>query len=277
METWFWILGWSLSILTIGGNGSIIFLVCSRRRLRTKTNAFIVSLAVADFFVGVSTFPSLFFCPEEGDCNRLSHDLRNLFPFASVVNLCTLVLERYVAVVMPFKYLTFMKRRRVFLVIFISWAIPVITTLAFFRMNWLCPSHRLLFEIFTSLNIIFLAFLPCCGLVFCFASMLIVVNKHERAARVLAKQLHFNHRFLFKIQEKSAVKMMAIVIGIFLLANTFALRCGYILLFKTGKTCDDEEYKIPLLVLNSAINPIAYAFYKRDIKKEMKKCIFRVI
>ena len=150
-------------------------------------------------------------------------------------------------------------------------------TLAFFRMNWLCPSQRLLFEIFTSLNIFFLAFLPCCGLVFCFASMLIVVNKHERAARVLAKQLHFNHRFLFKIQEKSAVKMMAIVIGVFLLANTFALRCGYILLFKTGKTCDDEEYKIPLLVLNSAINPIAYAFYKQDIKKEMTKCIFCVI
>ncbi|CAH3148104.1 unnamed protein product [Pocillopora meandrina] len=231
METWFWILGWSLSIVTISGNGSIIFIVCSRRRLRTKTNAFIVSLAVADFFVGVTTFPSLFFCPEEGDCNRLSNDLRNLFPFASVVNLCTLVLERY----------------------------------------------RPLFEIFISLNIFFLAFLPCCGLVFCFASMLIVVNKHERAARVLAKQLHFNHRFLFKIQEKSAVKMMAIVIGVFLLANTFALRCGFILIFKTGKTCDDEEYKIPLLVLNSAINPIAYAFYKRDIKKEMKKCIFCVI
>ena len=96
METWFWILGWSLSILTISGNGSIIFLVCSRRRLRTKTNAFIVSLAVADFFVGLSTV-------EEGDCNGLSNDLRNLFPFASVVNLCTLVLERYVAVVMPFK------------------------------------------------------------------------------------------------------------------------------------------------------------------------------
>ena len=277
METWFWILGWSLSILTISGNGSIIFLVCSRRRLRTKTNAFIVSLAVADFFVGLSTVPSLIFCQEEGDCNGLSNDLRNLFPFASVVNLCTLVLELYVAVVMPFKYLTFMKRRRVFLVISISWAIPVITALAVFKMDRLRPSQRLLFDINISMNIIFLAFLPCCSLIFCFASMLIVFNKHERAARVLAKQLHFNHRFLFKIQEKSAVKLMTIVKGIFLPTNTFALRCGYILLFKTGKTCDDEEYKIPLLILNSAINPIAYAFFKRDIKKEMTKCIFCVI
>ena len=73
------------------------------------------------------------------------------------------------------------------------------------------------------------------------------------------------------------MKLMTIVKGIFLLTNTFALRCGYILLFKTGKTCDDEAYKILLLVLNSAINPIAYAFFKRDIKKEMTKCIFWII
>ena len=178
---------------------------------------------------------------------------------------------------MPFKYLTFMKRRRVFLVIFTSWAIPVITSLAFFKMDRLCPNQCSLYDIIISMNIIFLAFLSCCGLIFCFASLRFVVNKHERAACVLTKQLHFNHRFLFKIREKSAVKTMAIIIGVFLLANTFALRCGYILLFKTGKTCDDEEYKIPLLILNSAINPIAYAFFKRDIKKEMTKRIFCVI
>ena len=62
METWFWILGWILSILTIAGNGFTVLLVGIRRRLRTKTNALIVSLAVADFFVGVFAVPSLFFC-----------------------------------------------------------------------------------------------------------------------------------------------------------------------------------------------------------------------
>ena len=60
MKTYFWILGWSLSILAVTGNGFIIFLVCGKRKLRTKTNAFIVSLAVADFCVGMSTVPSLF-------------------------------------------------------------------------------------------------------------------------------------------------------------------------------------------------------------------------
>ena len=35
----------------------------------------------------------------------------------------------------------------------------------------------------------------------------------------------------------------------------------------------DENYKIPVLVLNSAIIPLAYAFFKRDIKKEFKRLV----
>lgn len=41
-------------------NGFIIFHVCSRRWLQTKANAFVVSLALADFFVGLSVVPSTF-------------------------------------------------------------------------------------------------------------------------------------------------------------------------------------------------------------------------
>ena len=69
METWFWILGWVLSFLAITGNGFIIFLVCSRRNLHTKTNSFIVSLAVADFCVGLSIIPSLFVCDVTSTCD----------------------------------------------------------------------------------------------------------------------------------------------------------------------------------------------------------------
>ena len=32
----------------------------------------------------------------------------------------------------------------------------------------------------------------------------------------------------------------------------------------------------PILVLNSAVNPLAYAFYKSDIKKESKR-VYKVI
>lgn len=65
MAIWFWILGWVLSILTITGNGFIIFLVSSDRQLRTKTNALIVSLALADFLVGATVPVPLFDHPQK--------------------------------------------------------------------------------------------------------------------------------------------------------------------------------------------------------------------
>ena len=116
METWFWILGWFLSFLTIIGNGFTILLVCSRRNLRTKTNAFIVSLAVADFCVGLSVIPSLFFCDITNTCYWSQHLLswsswvniiRWLLSNKSVVNLCVLVLDRFIAIVHPLKYINF--------------------------------------------------------------------------------------------------------------------------------------------------------------------------
>ena len=119
----------------------------------------------------------------------------------------------------------------------------------------------------------FLEFLPCCGLIFCFGSMYYVIYMHERAARILTKQLPFNQRFLFRVQEKSAVKIIAIVIGLFLVAYSLALRCSFIYILKDEKPCDDQEYKIPLLVLNSAINPVAYAIFKRDINMEVTRYI----
>ena len=113
METWFWILGWVLSFLAIIGNGFIIFLVCCRRNLRTKTNAFIVSLAVADFCVGLSLIPSMFACDITNTCDwpywfSWVNFIRWLFGLTSAVNLCGLVLDRFIAIVHPLKYITLM-------------------------------------------------------------------------------------------------------------------------------------------------------------------------
>ena len=279
METWFWILGWSLSILTITGNGFIIFLVCSKRQLRTKTNAFVVSLAVADFCVGMSVVPPMFFCEMATGCNPHSDwifHLRLLFGSASVTNLCSLVLDRYIAVVKPLKYLTFMKPGRVIQMVSLAWGITVAYR-TIDALNWFIFKIPIFVNIIFWITVLVFEFLPCLILIFCFASMLHVVCKHYRAARATAKQLRFNHRVLFKTQEKSAVKIMVIVIGLFLLCYGVYIRCTFVFIFNESKPCNDEQYKIPLLVLNSAINPVAYAFLKRDIKREIKRRICCVI
>ena len=281
METWFWILGWFLSFLTILGNGFTIFLVCSRRNLRTKTNAFIVSLAVADFCVGLSVIPSLFACDITNTCYWPQHlrswvnILRWLFSNTSVVNLCGLVLDRFIAIVHPLKYITLMTRRRITQAIFFSWVLAVSynalkeTLCIVLYQNKTCPFAIWLTMVFE--------ILPCVILILCFASMIFHVRRHDRSARMVAKQLRFNHLVSFKTHhEKSAVIMMGLVIGVFLVCYGMYLRCSFLLLFQTTITsspCNDENYKIPVLVLNSAINPLAYAFLKRDIKKEFKRLV----
>ena len=277
METWFWILGWFLSILTITGNGFIIFLVCNKRQLRTKPNAFIVSLAVADFCVGISVVPLLFLYEMTSD-RSYSQGLhiwvlfiRWLFQDASVVNLCSLALDRYIAVAKPYKYVTFMTHNRVAQMIFFSWTITFI--LIFLEASlWLSLKSLVILKVFIWLVIIFFEFLPCCMMMLCLISMLRVVYRQHRTSIILAGQLRFNHRVLYKPHEKSAVVTMIIVVAFFLVCYGLYLDCSFVLVLNDEK-CTGNIYRVPLLILNSAANPVAYGFFKRDIKTEFKKLI----
>ena len=274
METWFWVLGWFLSILTMVVNGFVIFLVCNKRQLRTKTNAFVVSLAVADFGVGMIIVPSRFFCSLATEC--IPHSKEGLIVkflwvftlYTSGTNLVSLVLERYVAIVKPLKYLTFMKRRRVIQMVLTSWGIPLLFTLtlvligliAIDRIETLCGYLSLPFEI-----------ILCIILIFFLASMFFVIYSRDHT---LAKKLPFNHVVArAKTQNKaSAVKWVALITCVFLSCYGIMMRCSFLVL--TGHKCgNDFHYKIPLQVINSGINPIAYAFFKRDIQQECKRLL----
>ena len=277
METWFWVLGWFLSILTMVVNGFVIFLVCSKRQLRTKTNTFIVSLAVADFGVGMLAVPSRFFCSLATECAPPSREelivrfVRVFIVYSSGTNLVGLVLERYVAVVKPLKYLTFMKRRRVIQMVVTSWGIPFLLALtllpielsAIDRANTIYGYLGLLSEI-----------ILCVILIFFLASMFLVVYNLNSRDCTLAMQLRFNHVVIrAKTQNMSGVKWMALITCVFLSCYGIMMRCSLLIL--TGQSSNDFHYKIPLQVINSGINPIAYAFFKRDIKQECKRLLFK--
>ena len=256
-------------------NGFFIFLVCSKRQLRTKTNAFVVSLAVADFGVGMIVVPSFFFYSLATECTLSSKErlivilLRVFTLYTSGINLVSLVLERYVAVVKPLKYLTFRKRRRVIKMVLTSWGIHslfsfILLSIGFIaidRIETLGGYLSLIFEV-----------IFCLILIFFLASMFFVIYSRDRT---LAKQLRFNHAVTrAKTQNTSAVKWVALITCVFLSCYGIMLRCS--LLFLTGHKCgNDFHYKTPLQVINSGINPIAYAFFKRDIQQECKTLLFK--
>ena len=273
MELWFWVLILFLCILTIVGNGFVIFLVCRKRQLRTETNTFIVSLAVADSAVGMIAAPSYFLCNMINECisdKKASSFVINVWVFilyASGTNLFSLVLERYIAVVKPLKYITFMTSRRVIQMVLTSWAIPFLFAIISLAMG-LNSFHRhsayfyLLFEV-----------ILCVIFIFCVASMFLVVYKNSKN-RILPKQMQLNKRFAkVKVQNTSAVKWLALVTFVFLSCYGLFTRCS--LLIITGHQCEDFHYKVPLQVINSGINPIAYALFKRDIEQECKRLFFK--
>ena len=112
-----------------------------------------------------------------------------------------------------------MTHRHIIQVIFFSWT----TTAGFEVLQFslrVSLKTRLVDAIFCWLDVIFLEFLPSTLMVFSFVSIIVRVRKHYASARTLSKQLQYNHRCVsLKTYhgEKSAVIMMGIVIGVFVI------------------------------------------------------------
>ena len=277
METWFTILGWTLSIVAEAGNGSIIFLVCSKRRLLTKTNAFIISLAVADLGVGASVFPSEFSSEIGKTSHNSSSRCKNQQSMGNTMAVRLRICDKLVQFssgslrgdCYAFKVSKFYEPRSCYPNDFCFLGNPcgICHNFIFLTQAEFCYHIcHVLGDFFMLLSNILLFLYDTCRTVY----------KHDRSSATLAKQLRFNHRGLtVSSQDRSAVTMMAIVIVVFLVCYGIYLRCSLVALFHNLR-CNDIVYKIPMLVLNSAINPWVYAFFKRDIKKEMiKKLICR--
>ena len=82
---------------------------------------FILSLAVADLCFSVTYFPVFFTCEFFLVCDRqLRKIFAAYFAYSSFANLCVLTADRYVAIVMPFKYVSFVTSRCVVTMVTLS-------------------------------------------------------------------------------------------------------------------------------------------------------------
>ena len=125
-----------------------------------------------------------------------------------------LALEGYIAVAKPLKYLSFMMSGRVIQMVLTSWTIPFLffLTIASTRFN-------LIFRVSGFVYLLFEVIL-CVMLIFCLASILLVVYKNSGKRR-LAKQSQFNQRIIKKkTHHRSAVTRVALVTSMFLLCET---------------------------------------------------------
>ncbi|NXU59050.1 DRD4 protein, partial [Turnix velox] len=97
------VLGILLILLIVGGNGLVCLSVCTERALKTTTNYFIVSLAVADLLLALLVLPLYVYSEFQGGVWSLSMVLCDalmtmdvMLCTASIFNLCAISVDRQV-------------------------------------------------------------------------------------------------------------------------------------------------------------------------------------
>ena len=272
--TLFMIFAWILTITTLLGNCFIIIIIVSRKRLRSsKLNWFIISLAVADFLVGLSFYPPLFFCERGFSCHRsLMRSFRWIFIYSSVCNLCAMTVDRYLAITSPIYHRTKVSEKVVVMSITLAWLVPAVLRGGVFIPLYYVHKRKTLTFVLPVLLVIFEA-LPCLLILVAVVRIAIIARRQQLQHKKKSKE-----RSNTKVKTKrssTALNMILFVAFFFIIC--YSVEVYYAMCKNVLKLCEDTEIfqiiRQLFLIANSAVNPFAYAYLKRDIKEEMKRNI----
>ena len=283
---WSLVPGYLLAVFSAIGNSLVIFLVLTRRNIRTTTNWFVLSLAVADLSVAVVFYPIVSSCtkaPDQMQCSEQSVRIALLvgssFVFASMTNLCALTLDRYLAIVHALRYVTFMTKKRVALFISAAWTVPF--PMLVFSLVYALSSEEWQKLVANAMMVfcIPLSIVPGIFLLFATVRIFLVVRRIAKENAAVVAQLNFNHKLqhgvAFKARESSSAKMIGIVVTVYLVSYVWYIL--YMLAVITGQRRLAQhvaDITTLLVIFNSAVNPVAYALHKREIKRELRR-LFR--
>ncbi|KAM6253842.1 5-hydroxytryptamine receptor 2C isoform 1-T8 [Porphyrio hochstetteri] len=120
-------------LLTIGGNILVIMAVSLEKKLQNATNFFLMSLAVADMLVGILVMPVSLIAvlydyawPLPKQLCPIWISLDVLFSTASIMHLCAISLDRYVAIRNPIEHSRFNSRTKAIMKIAAVWTISIV-------------------------------------------------------------------------------------------------------------------------------------------------------
>lgn len=280
-------------LCTVIGNVLVVLAIAYFKQLQCHTNSFVMSLAVADFLVGLVVMPYSMLRTVEGCWHfgptfcRLHSSLDVMLCTASIFHLSCIAFDRYYAVCNPLVYSFKMSRSRVTLLIVVCWAIPLLISFG----PILLGLHKLGLEVPLPENVcifvvnrVYAVIASLVAFYLPMGTMLVAYWKIYKAAKRQAMQIsaleaqmvvgvekHFSrkqkHRNYLR-RERKAAKTLGIIMGVFLL---------FWMPFFTVNIIDPFiEYKTSSVILdlllwlgyiNSSLNPFLYGFLNRSFRR----------
>lgn len=279
---WYWVLVACNAFVTLCGNSLVIYLIASRPRLHTTPNWFVLSLAIADFSIGLVIAPtyimSTFWVRTDSTTLAIFY---NLLLYASVGNHCVMTFDRYIAITRPLRYPSFMKDSTVLKLIACAWGVPFMISLI--PLSWehntsvSKPKQKHAEQIFKAIVLVLFEIIPCIIMLFTCLHLLVIVRNQSR--RICRAEAQVMNRYNLsttsrgrKTQEKAVVRMVVIVVLVFeicWLLSAYRATCKYFNFCQVSLRLVQSSRLF--LFFNSAINVFVYAFLKRDIRGEMKR------
>lgn len=299
----------------IVGNSLVIISVKKFEKLRGRvTNYFIVSLAFADIVVAILVMP--FNASQEITgkwlFGRAMCDIFNsndvLFSTASILHLCCISVDRYIAINYPLQYDSKMTKRCACAMILTTWVASVLisyipihaqfyTTNEHFKLLEQNPDsctfqvNRIYAVVSSSVSF----WIPCTIMIFVYFRIFITARRQEKRIRTTSfysykyiengnldsllpastKSGKVSERTRWKREHKAA-KTLGVVMGAFIIC--FLPFFSWYLI--TSLCADDCPYP-PLLgsilfwigYLNSCLNPIIYAYYNLEFRTAFKRLL----
>lgn len=264
-----------LGLISLVENILVVAAIIKNRNLHSPMYYFICCLAVSDMLVSVSNVVETLFMllTEHGlllvTAKMLQHldNVIDIMICSSVVSslsfLCTIAADRYITIFYALRYHSIMTTQRAVAIIAVVW-LTSITSSSLFIFYHTDNAVIACLVTFFGLTLVFTAVL--------YLHMFILAHVHSR--RIMA--LHKSRRQATSM--KGAITL-TILLGVFVICwGPFFLHLILILICPTNPYCkcyfSHFNLFLILIICNSLIDPLIYAYRSQELRKTLKEMIF---
>ncbi|XKL59066.1 hypothetical protein PGB90_000082 [Kerria lacca] len=200
-------------IASICGNLLVIVSVMRHRKLRIITNYFVVSLAFADMLVamGAMTFNASVQINNKWLFGYFMCDVWNsldvYFSTASILHLCCISVDRYYAIVKPFKYPINMTKNVVAIMLLNTWLSPAVIAFVPIFWGWYTTEEHIVYrkehpyeclfrvnKLYAIISSSISFWIPCTIMIFTYLAIFKEANRQEKQIYArLGNQALINH------------------------------------------------------------------------------------